>query len=87
LNENCNLQFSQQFRRFCTQRCHRAREELDAWQSACRHWPNDTIEGKLAAIVDLKLNRGAGRLQASMLHQHNHLNLIKKPGKPGFLKS
>ena len=29
--ENCKLQFGQQFRRFCTQSCHCAREKLDGW--------------------------------------------------------
>jgi len=28
LNENCNLQFSQRFRWFCTQQRHRAREKV-----------------------------------------------------------
>jgi hypothetical protein len=33
-NENYNLQCSQEFRRFCTRRCHYAREKLDAWLGA-----------------------------------------------------
>ena len=34
LTENCKLQFSQQFRRFCTQCCHRARKKLGGWLGA-----------------------------------------------------
>jgi len=34
LNENCKLQFRQQFRRFCIQTRHFAREKLDGWVGA-----------------------------------------------------